>query len=1068
MKPITLTLVAFGAYAGKQTVDFEAAGAGGLFLVTGDTGAGKTTLFDGVCYALFGKLTGRVRSEKMIRSDYADDTLETSAELVFHHRGQNWRIWRRPAQTRRSKVKKNGVYGTTDLLPKALLERLDGENAVPVAEGKENVDAAVEELLGIQVDQFRQIAMIAQNQFAELLNKSGRDRSAILRQVFATERCQLLQQRLKEMASASRADTEKQVASLRQYLAGIQLPQAEPDREQKPEVQALAELLKDPGCVWQSSRVLELAEALCRDEETELGKLENTKQALDEGIERDTGLLQSAKSARQLRAQLADVEKQLEQQRQSEPNLQEKTVRLAQWEQAARLNPVWENSEKARKSAALASRQYAEAQEQLEKLTVQADRWEQVRRCQQQDEETVRQLAVQKERQTAALQQYGQLDEAKNETKAQAQQLKELQEQDGHAQNQEQEQTTRLEQLQELVDGLDAALTEAQTASETWNRWSEAKKQLADVRGQMKELVRQQKQEQAAREGLQAANQALDQAQQAHLQADQLFRRDQAGLLAQDLVAGQPCPVCGSVHHPSPAQSVAGAPDQEQLEALAAKVDQARIAYNDAFQQSSRISAQAASLRQQYIQQASQVLATLGQELPPQREAKELSVLLLEWDKKLDGLLEQAAALKEKRTEEVKNARAAAAQLPQVRDRLAQIQKTRSELQGKQAQAQAKRDAAAQRQIELEKALPQASREQAARMLAQLEEQETAVAKKVEQASRALAEYQNNLAAAAALQNERRDAEHKAADEARTAAEEWQSALKTSGMSAEQFSEARHTSQQIDQLRASLEQERAERQKTRTQYDQLSEQLKNIPAQSCEPETLERALNEKKQQRQKIDAARMTVSGRLDANRRTMEKIRAAGQNVDQAQQRQQLIERLDATAGGKLSGGLGKQQFEQYVLAAYFADAVEAANQRLFSMTGGRYQLECHQMTASETKDTLDLDVLDNYTGKIRSVGSLSGGETFQAALALALGLSDVIQNYAGGVELDVLFVDEGFGTLDTESLEQAVTTLHGLVQGQRMVGIISHVPELKSRIENQLVVTKTPGGSTVTLRKL
>ena len=277
MRPMTLMLTAFGAYAGSQTVDFEAAGAGGLFLVTGDTGAGKTTLFDGVCYALFGKLTGRVRSEKMIRSDYADDTLETSAQLTFSHRGQVWRIWRRPAQTRR---KKRGE-GTREITADALLERLEGETAIPVAEGKEKVDAAVEELLGIQVDQFRQIAMIAQNQFAELLNKSGRDRSAILRQVFATDRCDALQTRLKEMASASRAETEKQVDSLRQYLAGLRLPETEEGQMPLPEAAELAELLADEGCVWRSARVLELAEHICQMDESELAGLDEQIAGLD-------------------------------------------------------------------------------------------------------------------------------------------------------------------------------------------------------------------------------------------------------------------------------------------------------------------------------------------------------------------------------------------------------------------------------------------------------------------------------------------------------------------------------------------------------------------------------------------------------------------------------------------------------------------------------------------------------------------------------------------------------------------------------------------------------------------
>ena len=287
-------------------------------------------------------------------------------------------------------------------------------------------------------------------------------------------------------------------------------------------------------------------------------------------------------------------------------------------------------------------------------------------------------------------------------------------------------------------------------------------------------------------------------------------------------------------------------------------------------------------------------------------------------------------------------------------------------------------------------------------------------------------------------------------------------------MDTDSFAAARHTEEEIDRLCTELEHARRARQETEALYHQLCEQQQSAPAPGCVPGQLEQAMEEQEQRRKALNDARTRITGRLNANRSTMADVRTAGQRLEKAQQRQQLIQQLDATANGKLSGGLGKQKFEQYVLATYFADAVEAANQRLFAMTGGRYQLECHQMTAAETQAALDLDVLDNYTGKLRSVGSLSGGETFQAALALALGLSDVIQNYAGGVELDVLFVDEGFGTLDAESLEQAVATLHSLVQGRRMVGIISHVPELKSRIENQLVVTKTPGGSTVALRRL
>ncbi len=1057
MRPLTLTLTAFGAYAGSQTVGFEAAGAGGLFLITGDTGAGKTTLFDGVCYALFGKLTGRVRSEKMIRSDYADDTLETSAQLVFLHRGERWRITRRPAQTRR---KKRGE-GTTEVPATALLERLEGENPVPVAEGKESVDAAVEELLGIQVDQFRQIAMIAQNQFAELLNKSGRDRSAILRQVFATERCQQLQQRLKELASASRAETDKQVDSLRQYLAGLRLPEEE-------EATELTQLLVDAGCVWRSGRVLELAEELCRADRDTLAGLEEKIGQLDESIKQSAALVQSAREAGQRAEQLARLEKQLAQQQSEAPRRAEDQAWLGRWEAAARLAPVWENSEKARLAAEQAARLHAEAQAQLEELNTQAPRWEQAREQLAQNQQTVARLAVALERQTEALKQYDELDAAKAQQQACARELDRLKHAEQAARKLEEQQAAALEQTQTLADGLAAALTAAQRVEQELNRWSGAKEKMAEVRSRMRELVKLQKSEQAARRTLEQASDELDKAQQVYMSADQLFRRDQAGLLARDLTPGQPCPVCGSVHHPSPARGVTGAPNKEELEALAAAMETSRTAYNETLQASSTLTAQAGSAREQYIRQARQVLADLEQELPPEEDAKTLSRLLLDWDERLDQLFQQAEEEKTECQAKVEAASAAVNQLADDRRQLDQTRQKRSELQAQAAQTTARQEMARQQAEKLQADLPHATRAEAEQTLIAMQAEKARLDRSTEETRTDLEEYQKALAAALTLQDERQKNDEKAAEEARRAAQDWSKALEAGGMSEEDFRQALHTEEEIKALRRQLEQEQKVCEETQTLYKQLRDQQQNAPAPVCQPQELEQAMAEQEQQRAALNGERIRLAGRLEANRQTMEDVRTAAGKLEQAQKRQQLIERLDATAGGKLSGGLGKQQFEQYVLAAYFADAVEAANQRLFAMTGGRYQLECHQMTAAETKDTLDLDVLDNYTGKVRSVGSLSGGETFQAALALALGLSDVIQNYAGGVELDVLFVDEGFGTLDAESLEQAVTTLHSLVQGQRMVGIISHVPELKSRIENQLVVTKTPGGSTVALRKL
>ena len=178
------------------------------------------------------------------------------------------------------------------------------------------------------------------------------------------------------------------------------------------------------------------------------------------------------------------------------------------------------------------------------------------------------------------------------------------------------------------------------------------------------------------------------------------------------------------------------------------------------------------------------------------------------------------------------------------------------------------------------------------------------------------------------------------------------------------------------------------------------------------------------------------------------------------------MIQKLNRTANGTLTGGLGRKQFEQYVLTAHFENAVAAANRRFSRMTDGQFELLCHNRAEGRGQSTLDLDVLDNYTGKVRSVRSLSGGESFKAALCLALGLSDVIQSYAGGVQIDAMFIDEGFGTLDAQSMEKALEALQGLTESRRLVGIISHVAELRERIDKQLVVRKTTRGSSIEMR--
>lgn len=933
MRPLLLRLCAFGPYAGEETLELERLGRGGLFLITGDTGAGKTTVFDAVCYALFGRLSGQVRGVDTVRSDFAPPTRETFVELEFEHRGKRYRIRRTP-EYQRAKARGEGL---TTHLPTAQFWPPDG---LPVEKIKE-VNRAVEELLAINADQFRQIAMIAQGEFVTLLNTAGEERSKVLRQIFGTGALRAAQEKLKALAADCNRENQQAAQRLRQYFAGLRAPEGSLLQSQ------LQELLAQEGCVYRCGEVQALASQILGRDEEQQGRLAAQAGQLDQEIEQGGMALERAVRDRQLRLQRQELLEALPAVQAAAQQAQKDSATLALW-QAARTQvlPQW----------------------QLAQAAVGA-----VAQAQQKQQAQQRALAGLERQQRAQQQAYGQ---------AQAAQAR----------------------AQQLAAQLAAAQSQAQLQLAQWHHQAEqaeaAQAQLARLRARYAAQRQAQKEAEEKARAFAAARAGAAQVQAELAAAEQLFWQNQAGALAAALQAGQPCPVCGSTHHPAPAAHAQGAPTQSRLDQLKQAAEAARQQMQQAAL-ASGTAAQAAEAQQQLFQQeAAALLEQNGCPVPA-----------------TEGLMEALGAL----------GQALAAQQRELRRATAAQQQRQGELQA----------------LEQQKGL--------------LEQQAAAGAT-------AWQEYQSQLAVAQNLLAERAAQLCGAEGSAQAAQRRFEQALAQAGFgSAEAWQQACVPQEQLQALEQGIQQARQAAAQHQSRLDALAQQLQG--AAPADPVALEQALQQKKQQRAGLQAQLQQLATRVAINGEALANIRAAEKENEKAQRRAAVIDQLNRTANGTLAGGLGKKQFEQHVLATYFEQAVQAANRRFVAMTGGQYELLCHNRADNSRQSTLDLDVYDNYTGKVRSVRSLSGGESFQAALALALGLSDSIQSSAGGVQIDAMFIDEGFGTLDADALEKALEALAALTQGDRLVGVISHVPELKERIEKQVVVTKTPQGSRLAL---
>ncbi len=948
MRPLRLTMSAFGPYAGKTELSLEQLGSRGLYLITGDTGAGKTTIFDAISFALFGEASGDSRAADMLRSQYADAETPTQVELVFVYAGKTYTVRRSPEYERPAK---RG--------DKLVTQKAEAELTLPdgrVITRLKDVDAQVQAILGVTRKQFSQIAMIAQGEFRRLLQANTKERMEIFRGIFKTEGYAALQQRLKTEASQARDDCAALRQSAQQYVSGIQCEEEHP-------LASRVELAREGRLP--SDEILPLLEQLlAQDEQAAVvlaESLNQTEQQLDAVGQKLRDAAARAERESQKKAVQENLEQAEQRQQAVQSTAQEARVLLPQAEEAKRQRVILEQQ----------LPRYAELEQK------QADLRQTNQAIQRREKE---------------------LSDTKNRLSTLAEELTVMQTEAGS------------------LGDVSVALAEARHREEQLHLQKTTiqnlQRQLEDYGKLLDRLTR-------AQESYVAARETAEQRQAEYVHKNRAFLDAQAGILARNLTEGQPCPVCGSLHHPVLAEASAEAPDQ-------AAVELAKQAADQASQETSEKSAAAAALRgQQESQEAALVealrvqFAKAGEEelqtIDPRKQERSNVLIVLALGVPMDVLQQQKHLTYLIRT--------ADDQLRTLSDQLKTLEKKQ------------------QRRRSLDKTIPE-----------KLEKQKQTT-DELQALEKTLA---GETARRDALQTQIRQLTEQLPFEDRKTVEEHIQKL---------VQKAQEIEKQNEAARQALEAVQKQIEGLQGQKKTLEEQLLALPV--CDVEALQAEQEAAQQKRSQLTEKQRQLAVYQNNHRSVRDNFSKQSQALTAAEHRYQWVKALYETASGTISGK-EKITLETYIQTTYFDRILNRANVRLMVMSDGQYELKRRELPGNrKSQSGLDLDVIDHYNGSERSADTLSGGEAFLASLALALGLSDEVQASAGGIRMDTLFVDEGFGSLSENALELAMKALTGLSEGNRLVGIISHVSELKARIDRQIVVTKDrTGGSRAEIR--
>ena len=1074
MRPVKLVMSAFGPYAGREVIDFDGLGREGLYLITGDTGAGKTTIFDAVVFALYGEASDQNRDRNMLRSAYAEVGTDTYVELTFRCRNQDYRIRRNPQYER---PMKRGS-GFTRQSPGAEIVFPDGR----IVSGDKDVTAEVTQLLGIDKDQFMQIAMIAQGDFLKLLLADTPARKKILSSIFRTQNYDLLEQELKNEAREAWKLYDDYQKSILKYVEDVD-PSVDEETTAIWESEVLSggktteEILALIGEMLEAdSFELEKKEAESRSLKEEAARL-NSQIATAQATQKNRGVLKEDEKRRVvLDGEKLELEKQKETADREGARISELDGRAAALEQQL---PEYEQLEKALVSLGSLQRELKNK-----------------RRLQASLEEDGEKLLNKK---NAAEAERKALDAVPDELNAACNERNKLSERIESVTWLIDEVQTAEKKASELADA-DRTLARQQAALQSFREETERRKEELTGLRELPTLLEKQKNEQketklrrdslaelgdayahletlsgdlnAAAVSAQRTQRESEAASERFHDLNRRFLGEQAGILAKQLEDGCACPVCGSTVHPHPAHTSEGAPAQ-------ADVDAAQKALTEASKLASAASSAYAECKAK-ADGAREDIAARRRSLPGGQDlsgAESVAKVIAACEDRLAFLqleiqrnqqldvqrltLEKEIPTREKRKEDAEREL-------QEREKVLVGEKAALESTWKTLEAEAGEDEPVRRETLRRQAI-----EQKRVLEASLADCEAKILQ-LEKRKKRRIDLEQQLIPDLARKLETQKEELSGCREAAGRLEaEMTSAQQTAGDIRNKLPYA--SMEEAQEVIAAI---RKERQRLQAAMDEAAQKLQK------KTEELHTLVGEMNNLRQQIAAApaydlakdqellaentsrqtenenlRTKLAGRRQINQNCLDKIAENSRRAAGAEERCKEINALALTASGNVGKGKAKVELETFVQMSLFDRILRRANKRLEIMSGGQYDLKRSDAGASGSRSQsgLDLDVIDHYNGSVRSVKSLSGGESFLASLSLAIGLSDEIQAHAGGIRLDTMFIDEGFGSLDQDTLDQAMNAMQGLTEGgERLIGIISHVTELQNRIGRQIIVRK------------